>query len=110
MSYTLYLDDIREPKNDYDVIVRTYESAINHILVHGIPKYISFDHDLGLDSDGNIAKSGYDLAKWLVDSVIDGKLEFPDNFDFNVHSANPIGKNNIEAILNNFLLFKARYE
>ena len=35
--------------------------------------------------------------------------KFPDNFTFNIHSANPIGKNNIKSILNNYLLFKVKY-
>ena len=108
MSYSMYLDDIREPKNNFDVIVRSYENAVDYILKNGIPKYISFDHDLGLDENGNIAKSGHDLAKWLVEISLDGILKFPDDFDFNVHSANPIGKNNIESILNNYLLFKVK--
>ena len=58
---------------------------------------------------GNILKSGYDFAKWLVDMDIENIYKFPDNFNFDIHSANPIGKNNIKAILNNYLLFKVRY-
>ncbi len=27
---------------------------------------------------------------------------FPDNFEFYVHSANPVGKQNIESYLNNY--------
>ncbi len=37
----MFLDDIREPKNNYDVIVRNYDEAINsvkqkvfHLLYH----------------------------------------------------------------------------
>jgi len=106
----LYLDDIREPKKEYDVIVRSYEDAVNYILKNGIPNFISFDHDLGLNSDGSIAKNGYDLAKWLVEQSLDEKLKFPKDFNFYVHSANPIGRHNIESILNNYLLFKIKFD
>lgn len=105
----LYLDDIREPKSDDFVIVRSFEDAIKFVEANGIPEFISFDHDLGCDEEGNILKSGYDFAKWLVDSDINKEFIFPDNFDFNVHSANPIGRNNIESILNNYLSFKVKY-
>ena len=104
----LYLDDIREPKDDSFVIVRNYDEAIEFIKQNGIPSYISFDHHLGCDNNGDLLKSGYDFAKWLVDMDIDGIYSFPDDFKFNVHSANPIGRNNIEAILNNYLHFKVK--
>ena len=105
----MFLDDIRVPKNDYDVIVRSFEEAINFVKENGIPIFISFDHNLGCDEIGNILKSGYDFAKWLVDMDIENIHKFPDNFTFDIHSANPIGKNNIKSILNNYLLFKVRY-
>lgn len=105
----MFLDDIRVPKNDYDVIVRSFEEAINFVNQNGIPTFISFDHDLGCDEIGNILKSGYDFAKWLVDVDMENIHKFPDNFTFDIHSANPIGKNNIKSILNNYLLFKVRY-
>ena len=106
----LYLDDIREPKNEYDVIARSYDEAVNYISQNGIPNFISFDHDLGLDWDGTVAKSGYDLAKWLVEQSLDEILEFPKDFSFYVHSANPIVKHNIESILSNYLLFKIKFD
>ena len=105
----MFLDDIRVPKNDYDVIVRNFEEAINFVNENGIPTFISFDHDLGCDEIGNILKSGYDFAKWLVDMDIENIHKFPNNFTFDIHSANPIGKNNIKSILNNYLLFKVKY-
>ena len=105
----LYLDDIRTPKDDDFIIVRSFQEAVKFVQQNGIPNYISFDHDLGCDEKGNILKSGYDFAKWLVDMDIENIHKFPDNFTFDIHSANPIGKNNIKSILNNYLLFKVRY-
>lgn len=106
----MYLDDIRTPKANYDVIVRSYNESVEHISIYGIPDFISFDHDLGCDQAGNILESGYDFAKWLVQMDIENKYKFPKDFSFNVHSANPIGRNNIEAILNNYLQFKIDIE
>lgn len=103
MSYTMYLDDLRTPKNNYNVIVRSYEEAVAYVQAHGVPQFISFDHDLGCIDDGTLLKSGYDFAKWLVESSLDDIISLPNNFDFNVHSANPIGKENIETILRNYL-------
>lgn len=102
----LYLDDIREPKTSFDAIVRNYDEAVAFVKKNGIPSYISFDHDLGCDEHMQPLKSGYDFAKWLVDMDIEDKYKFPEGFDFNVHSANPIGRNNIESILYNYLEFK----
>lgn len=91
MKKYLYLDDEREPSTDkpWD-IVRTYDDAVNYVKKHGIPDYISFDHDLGEE------KTGYDFAKWLVEQDLDGKRVFPSDFEYNVHSANPVGAKNID--------------
>ena len=99
----MYLDDIREPKNDFDVIVRSYDEAVAFINKNGIPNFISFDHDLGVDENENLLPTGYDFAKWLVDMDMDNIYKFPENFTFHVHSANPVGKANIEGYLNNYL-------
>jgi len=102
----LYLDDIREPKNSGYTIVRSFDEAVQFVQDFGIPTYISFDHDLGCDENGTVYKSGYDFAKWLVEIDLDDDIKFPNNFTFNVHSANPIGRHHIETILNNYLKFK----
>ena len=99
----LYLDDIRTPKSDDFIIVRSFEEAIKFVQKNGIPNYISFDHDLGCDDLGNIYPSGYDFAKWLIEMDLDNLYKFPKDFKFNVHSANPIGKKNIDGILNKYL-------
>ncbi|MGE4382461.1 MAG: cyclic-phosphate processing receiver domain-containing protein [Arcobacter sp.] len=106
----MYLDDIRTPINDYDVIVRSYNEAIEFVKNKGIPSFISFDHDLGCNEKGNVLKSGYDFAKWLVEMDIENIYKFPNDFSFEIHSANPIGKNNINSILNNYLIFKIKYK
>lgn len=99
MGYRLYIDDIRTPRTLGWIIVRSYEDFVATIKKHGIPDEISFDHDLGWDEENNMErKSGYDCAKWLVDNQI--VIE-----NVNVHSANPVGRKNIEELLRNFEKF-----
>jgi len=44
-------------------------------------------------------KTGYDCAKWLVGYCIDKNLALP---LWNIQSANPVGKENINSLLNNY--------
>jgi hypothetical protein len=88
--------------------------ALYHKL-HGVPDVISFDHDLGdehyaecentpgiLDTAESeiekhyskfTEKTGYDCTKWLIEHK-----HLPQTCI--VHSMNPVGKKNIEFILN----------
>lgn len=108
MRYNLFLDDIRSAKIVYPdkkdkdfVIVRDYNSFVETIKINGLPDFISFDNDLGLDEKGNIAPDGYACAKWLV---YESQLNIVD-LKFNVHSANPVAKIQIESLLNNYIKF-----
>ncbi len=124
----LWLDDLRNPfegkwieefapeyLNSGSIIwVLNYEEFIEWIRKNGLPQKICFDHDLGEDvaiklvSKGvnkkkarevkKLAKSGYDCAKWLVDYCIDHDLQIP---DWDIQSANPVGKENINGLLIN---------
>jgi len=104
MKDKLFLDDIVTPlcryptSNDEDWdIVKSFDEFKNYILTNGIPKIISFDHDLGI-SEGN---DGNDCAKWLVEYCINNKIIEP-NFVTLVHSMNPVGA---ERIRNTFKYF-----
>ena len=102
----LYLDDVRDlPDESFD-LARSYEEAVLFVKENGIPPFISFDHDLGVDENEKLLPTGFDFAKWLVDMDMDNIYKFPENFSFNVHSANPVGKANIEGYLKNYLNFK----
>jgi hypothetical protein len=123
MSYKLFLDDIRIPydvfkltilpiyQHDYEwEIVRSYGDFIKMIDEKGIPEIISFDHDLSYDHYLEInqineilyenigEKTGYDAAKYLVDKCIELNEEIPMYY---VHSANPVGAENIKKYLEN---------
>jgi len=88
----LFLDDIRQAPPECDK-VSSYQEFTRFILENGLPDVISFDHDLGDE------KSGFDCAKFLVHYCLDQNITF---INFHVHSQNPVGKQNIESLLNNF--------
>ena len=95
MGYTMFLGDTKDMSNEFDVVVPKYEDAITQINQQGIPHFISFDSILG-----------YDVAVWLIQSVTNGLFSFPENFSFSIHNGGILAKNNIEALLNNYLHFK----
>lgn len=102
--YNLYLDDERDPKTSREfIVVRSFKDACDVVVTYGFPEYVSFDHDLGDD-----VPSGFDFAKWLVEHDMDTG-EMPDNFSYNVHSANPCGRDNIIGLLDNYLEHKRGY-
>lgn len=99
MVMDLYIDDERNPKSEGWDIVRSYDEAIHYMRKNGCPKYISFDHDLGYNTP-----TGKDIAKWMVERDLNDKGKFiPQDFEFNVHSANPVGAKNIAGLLKNYL-------
>ena len=109
MTYALFLDDIRFPADvryDYGpykdlIICRSYHDAVWAVEQYGLPKFIAFDHDLGeIPGSGH---HGMGFAKWFCDYVMDNDLALPDNFSYNVHSANPVGAENIRCYMKNFL-------
>ena len=119
MKKYLFLDDERFPKGvtwchignvghwnvDWQ-IVRSLEEAKAWVLKNGFPDVISFDHDLGeahYSMDYSDGKTGYDFAKWLINSDMLGTLEIPTDFNFLVHSLNLVGLEKIQKLVLNYL-------
>lgn len=98
-KYKIFLDDIRDPPDSSWTVARSYDAAVA-LLEQGWPEMISFDHDLGED------RTGFDFAKYLVELDLDSGT-MPVNFQFQVHSANPIGRQNIEGLLDGYIRWKA---
>ena len=107
-SRRLYLDDVRNPSGKNWIIVRTYEEFTTWITENGIPDEISFDHDLaeinynpinGQETFTYREKTGYDAAKWLCEYCWTNGIPIP---EWNVHSANPVGRDNIIQLVKNF--------
>jgi hypothetical protein len=123
MTYNLFLDDMRLPQDAFYytnympyitenwVIVRNVSDFTSHIVENGMPKRISFDHDLSehhygilCDLKGNdmmsLHDTGYSAAKWLIyQHSLHPELDWP---EFMVHSMNPVGKENIESLLRSY--------
>lgn len=99
MKWNLFLDDERYPINNKWnwVIARNFDDAVWCVKHYGPPQSIYFDHDLGG------TKNGYDFAKWFCDMIIDGYVSMPNDFQYYVHSQNPIGAENIRNYMDNFL-------
>jgi hypothetical protein len=115
----LFLDDIRQPHDAFEhtqqtmflhkkwEVVKNYNEFINWITKNGLPEFISFDHDLAdyeiskemQDTQVYTEKTGYECAKWLIDYCLDNNLKCP---KFYCHSMNPVGKDKINSILEQF--------
>ena len=96
--------------------VKSYREFVDWIKFNGLPDAICFDHDLGMEvalkaREKGMSKresrklkqkemTGMDCAKWLVDYCIDNQLTLP---LYNIQSANPVGKENIDGLLKNFI-------
>jgi hypothetical protein len=85
-------------------VVRSYNEFVELIKTRGLPKFVTYDHDLadshygdGLHGDDinynkYVEKTGYDCAKWLVNECMTKGVKHP---PYMVHSMNPVGKQNI---------------
>lgn len=114
----LYLDDVRTPVEDNWQVVRNYDEFVAHIKLNGLENYecISLDHDLGeeamreyyrnvapnskLDYNNIKEHTGMDCARFLVDLSFRNNIPLPKVY---VHSANPVGTENIIRLINNYL-------
>ena len=124
MSYHLFLDDTRQPKNvtwidlpPYAwVVVKSYDEFVRTIKTRGIPTTVSFDHDLadehykeydaahtpGSPSFGKIRyellkeKTGMDCARYLAELCVEKNIPIPLYY---IHTKNPAGRQNIFSIM-----------
>lgn len=104
MQTLLWVDDARNPLEDdwlnfspigqncLVIWAQSYQEAID-FLEKEWPDAICLDHDLGEE------KSGYDIAKYIVDRCIDEGKKLP---EFASQSANPVGRENIITLLSNY--------
>jgi hypothetical protein len=101
MKINIFLDDIRIPLSDDWLIVKNYNKFVEIFNTPGFTLddvgMISLDHDLGETVN---EKTGYDVAKWLVQLSLISQKNLP---FIQVHSANPVGANNIIKYINGYL-------
>lgn len=96
----LWLDDLRPMPDGYDVHARTAGEAIA-ILQAGNVVAISFDNDLGPEEAGQ----GYQVANWIEEAAFNGSLP---KLAWRIHSANPVGRQNIARAMENADRFWSR--
>ena len=92
----LFIDDERFPVTNDFVIARNSADAIAYVEKFGCPNFISFDHDLGGDDTAMV------FVKWLIEKDLDYQV-IPSDFDYYIHSQNPIGRQNIDGLLRSYL-------
>ena len=91
----IFLDDIRDPPNKEWMVARTATHAYYTILgacQWGEKIILSLDHDLGGGTP-----TGYDLLNWIERDIQKGDLH-PKIF-FEIHSANPVGRDNMKRAI-----------
>ena len=119
-KYNIFLDDVRHPnnvtwvdlpENQHYSVVRNYNQFVDVITLRGLPKFVTYDHDLadshygdGLHGDDinynkYNEKTGYDCAKWLVNECMKKGVKHP---PYQVHSMNPVGKQNIISYVESY--------
>lgn len=105
MKYQLFIDDLRHPSDvmpkvpDDLIIARTSKEAIEIVKQKGVPYFIYFDHDLGGEDTAML------FVHWLVEEDLDRGI-IKDPFSWSIHSANPVGKGNINSLLHSYFNHK----
>lgn len=90
MAWKLYLDDERSLPDSSWTLAKSSTEAIDLVKAKGMPSVMSLDHDLG-EQDTSLV-----FLKWLAFDSKYSALACP---QYTVHSANPVGRDNILAFL-----------
>lgn len=86
----LYLDDLRDIPEGF-VGARTMEEAVK-LIEHYNVHILSLDHDLGMDDEGNLRKTGYDLVKYICEKGLKVNRVY-------LHTDNVVGRENMHQTL-----------
>ncbi|MDS0527139.1 hypothetical protein NNC19_15720 [Clostridium sp. SHJSY1] len=84
----LYLDDLRDCPEDF-VVARNMEQALYYLENDEYEvEILSLDHDLGIDGEGKLLSSGYDLVKYFCENGLRANSIY-------LHTDNPVGRDNM---------------
>ena len=100
-NYKMYLDDVRELPEEFQkewITVRSSSETISYVKAHGLPEFISFDHDLG-GSDTTMV-----FLRWLERET--NIIQENDPPEYVVHSSNPAGAANIRSFMESWKRFR----
>lgn len=87
----VWLDDVRKKPSDFDIHIYDAEYAIK-VLRKGIVTHMSFDHDLGDESE----MTGYAVARAIEEMAYHKQIP---RLTWAIHSANPVGRENIRRAM-----------
>jgi len=99
MTYKLFLDDLRAPPDQTWIVARSVASAIEYVQTYGVPLEMSLDHDLG---DGRDAPA---FVSYLINEFLDDRISGVTRIKMYVHSANPVGRQNLYGTWESFVQF-----
>lgn len=86
----LYVDDLRKCPVGF-VKTINYEDTIKVLNKENI-NILSLDHDLGLDTNGDLALTGYDIVKYICQNNIKINKIY-------IHTDNVVGRENMYQTL-----------
>jgi hypothetical protein len=98
----IWLDDVRPMPEGYDVHCKTAEEAIN-LIKSGKVTFVSLDHDLGEPEAG----TGYQVACAIETLAWSNAIP---KLGWAIHSANPVGRNNMQSALRKAIHFWSNHE
>lgn len=115
----IFLDDLRSLQEAETLTGNTIYTSVQWVVVRSYkdfkelldslqtaPLRVSFDHDLGhIPEDNEVEKDGKLCADHLVRICIEKGWDMPMCF---IHSANPIGRQRIQYVLDDFIRYKQR--
>lgn len=108
MTTYIFLDDIRNPPDDGHLwkIARDVDSAMRFLFeawfVRSDDIVLSLDHDLGEDTP-----TGYDLVNH-IECAIASQPYFRPKLEMRIHSANPVGRQNMERGIQSIYRFLSK--
>jgi hypothetical protein len=86
----LYVDDLRDCPNEFQ-IARTVKQAKYYLENFNIG-ILSLDHDLGVDEEGCLLPTGYDLVKYICENGLRAEKIY-------LHTDNSVGRENMYQTL-----------
>lgn len=86
----IYLDDIRDCPKGF-ILAKDIDKAID-LMRNNKVNIISLDHDLGVNSKGELLPTGYDLVKYICEHGIRFNKIY-------IHTDNPVGRDSMYQTL-----------
>lgn len=93
----LWLDDMRDAPDDSWTVIRKVEPAIKFIRQFR-PNTISLDHDIENRPDDETFKP----VAYFIGEMYNNDVFWADDLEVRVHSDNPVGAKELQAILNDY--------